>query len=605
VERAVLPLFAGLMTAAGLVLAALAGYVAWRRGTRAGLSLAILLVAGAWWGLSYAVELSVPDVASKSLWGDLKYVGICAVAPAWLTFVLQYTGRAHVVTRRLVAALMVEPVVVLGLLALGATHDLVHHYPRGAAGETLPVVSTGPVFWVHLAYSNLLIVVATWIFVATMVRLSRTYRRMALVLVVAALLPWVANILQNFEVGWFAQIDLTPFAFTVTGAVLVWGIFRERLVNLLPLARGAVMESMPDGVFVIDAFGRVADVNPAGAGVLAGTRAELVGRPLTELLPHPVLAGPIPEASGPGEAPQQLSLGEGGQQRIYDVQRRPLSDRSGRPAGELVVLRDITARVRTRQHLQRLLTEQSRVAAALQASLAPADLPEIPGAELAGRFEPAGDGSEIGGDFFDVFALGDSCWGLVLGDVSGKGAEAAAVTAQARYTLRALADPADPPSSTLRTVNGHLLATTPVETHCTLVYAVARPHPAGIELTISLAGHHPPLLLRQSGCVEPVGPLGTALGLFEDPELHDGRVVLHPGDLLCMFTDGLVEARHGTDLFGSDGVAAVLRRHACRPAGEKADELVAAARRFHRSDALADDLAILLLHARTVPPPGP
>ena len=96
-----------------------------------------------------------------------------------------------------------------------------------------------------------------------------------------------------------------------------------------------------------------------------------------------------------------------------------------------MVLRDITERVLAEQHLHGLLVERSRVAAALQASLVPGELPLIPAAEVASRYEPAGDGREIGGDFFDVFTLGDDRWGLVLGDVSGKGAEAAAVTALA------------------------------------------------------------------------------------------------------------------------------------------------------------------------------
>jgi hypothetical protein len=238
VQRAVVTWFAALMTLAGLVLAGFAVYVAWRRGAAAGVSLAVLLVAVSWWGLAYAVELSVTDLGTKTRWGDLKYVGISALPPAWLVFVLQYTGRGHQVTRRLVAALTVEPAVLLGLLGLPATHDLVRFYPDTAAGQALPVVGTGPVFWVHLVYANAVLLLATGIFVATMVRLSSTYRRMALVLVTAALLPWVVNLLHNFEVGRFARLDLTPFAFTLTGAVLVWGLFRERLVNLSPLSAG-------------------------------------------------------------------------------------------------------------------------------------------------------------------------------------------------------------------------------------------------------------------------------------------------------------------------------------------------------------------------------
>ena len=171
--------FAALMTAAGLFLAALAAYVGWRRGTRAGLALGVLLLSVAWWGLAYAVELSASDVATKSLWGDLKYFGVCTLAPAWLVFVLQYTGRARQVTRRMLAVLALVPVGVLVTLFVPATHALVRSYPADAAGETVQDVSAGPVFWLHLVYANAVILVATALFVTTMVRLSRTYRFMA------------------------------------------------------------------------------------------------------------------------------------------------------------------------------------------------------------------------------------------------------------------------------------------------------------------------------------------------------------------------------------------------------------------------------------------
>lgn len=581
--------FVGLVTVAGLVLAALALYVGWRRQAAAGLSLAVLLTAAAWWGLFYAVELSTGDLGGRGFWGDVKYVGVCVLPPAWLVFSLQYTGRAQLVTRKVLAVLAAEPLVVLVLLAIPATHDLVHYYEPESAGERFPVAMTGWVFWVHFVYAYTLIFVGTTVFVATMVGLARTYRRMALTLVGAALLPWIANALHNFGVGRFTRVDLTPFLFVVTGGVLVWGVFRERLLNLSPLARGVIVDTMTDAVFVLDAFGRVVEVNPAGSRVLGGTRPELIGKRLDDLLPQP--AGERSDLRPP-PAPGELSLGD----REFDVRRQPLTDRNGRPAGELVVLRDITERVLAERHLQGLLVERSRVAAALQASLIPGELPGIPAAEVASRYEPAGDGREIGGDFFDVFPLGENAWGLVLGDVSGKGAEAAAVTALARYTLRTLAHAKHLPSRTLRELNTRLLAATDVERHCTLVYAIARrSYPAGLELTVSLAGHHPPLVLRAAGTVEPVGGLGTALGLIPDPDLSDTRVSLGPGDLVCMFTDGLVEARDRTELFGADRVATVLAQEAGSSVDEIATRLVAAARTFHGDRDLADDLALLML----------
>jgi len=592
-----LPWFAGLMTTAGIVLAALAAYVGWRRGSRAGVALAILLASVAWWGLAYAFELMAEEIPTKSRWGDLKYIGVVTLAPALLVFVLLYTNRARLVGPKMLALLAIEPVVVMALLFVPATHDLVRYYPPGSEDVALPVVGTGPFFWFHLAYANLMILVATSLFVVTMVRLSSTYRRMALTLVVAALLPWVFNLLHNFEVGWFARIDLTPFAFIVTGGVLVWGLFRERLIRLSPLARSVVLENMSDGVFVLDAFGRVTDANPAATGLLGTPLPQLVGRELGDVL------GPLSAVGErPGDpviaAPPESALihlaDETGQEQTFEVRREPLRDARGRDAGQLVILRDVTERIRAEETLAQLLSERSRVAAALQQSLVPGELARIPGTQTVGRYEPAGDGHEIGGDFFDTFPLEDHVWGVVLGDVSGKGAEAAAVTALARYTLRALADPRHPPSRTLGELNQRLSSDVDVERHCTLAYALVRPREGFLDVTLCLAGHPPPLIAHPDGRVEPVGELGTALGLLDEAVLHDTHVALEPGDTMCLFTDGLVEARQDHDLFGEERVAEILSRLRDEPLEDLAAELVDAPRRFHGPQ-LADDLAVLLL----------
>lgn len=583
-----LPLFAVLMAAAGLILAALAAYVGWRRSTPAGWSLAALLVAVAWWGLAYAAELSTDEIAGKALWGDLKYLGIGLLAPAWLVFVLQYLGRERWVTPRLLGVLAIEPVILMVLLAIPQTDDLVRFYLPTAAGDRLPIVGTGPVFWVNWVYTNLILVGASTLFVVRLSRLARSYARMAAVLVAAALFPWAANLLHNFEVGWFARLDLTPFAFIVTGGVLVWGLYRERLVDLTPMARSKVIETMTDAVFVLDAFGHVTDTNPAGSRLLHSTRGRLIGARLADLLPDL-----RPDAAAPPES--ELTLTDDGRQRVFDVLHQALTDPSGRAAGHLYVLREITERVRDRARLQRLLGQQTRVATALQATMVPDRLPQLPGCELVSRYEPAGDGTEVGGDFLDVFALDEQTWAFVLGDVSGAGAEAAAVSAAARYTIRALADGSRSPSVTLGEVNSRLLLATEAERHCTLVYGYARPAPEeGLLLTLSLAGHHQPLIRRTDGSVEPVGRWGMPLALFEAPELHDTTVRLGPGEVLCLFTDGLVESRRDDEMYEVERVADVLVEHRDQSLDDLAAGLVSSVRAFHGGH-LADDLALLLL----------
>ena len=584
-----LTFFATVMATAGVITAGLAAYVAWRRDARMGWSLAILLLAVAWWGVAYAVELGVDDIATKSRWGDLKYVGITTLAPAWLTFVLQYTGRDRWVTGRLLALLAVPPVVTMLMLAFPATHDLVRSYPPSAATEEVPAVKAGPAFDVIAGYNNVVLVLATWLFVASMVRLARSYRRMAVILLAAALVPWVANLLHIFDVGWFSQVDLTPFAFTLTGGVLVWGLFHERLVDLAPLARSAVLERLADAVYVTDPFGRIVDVNPAAVGLLGTSRTALLGRRLEDVVASEVADAGTTELilAGPDGDPLH---------RSFDVAHEQLTDGSGRPAGVLVVLHEITQRVRDQQRLQGVLEEQSRVASALQASMVPPRLPDIAGLELASQYLPAGDGREVGGDFLDVFALSQQTWAFLLGDVSGKGATAAAVAAAARYTLRALADADVPPSETLQEVNASLLSHTDLERHCTLVYGQLRPTADGCSVVFALAGHLPPLVLRATGDVEETGILGTALALFDEPELRDTTLFLAPGDLLCVFTDGLVEARCGDDMFGAERVAALLGRAADQSAAELSVSIVDAVHDYHGQQ-LADDLAVLLIRS--------
>lgn len=601
-------LLAALMVVAGVLLAVLAASAARRGGAAAGSSLAVLLLAVAWWGFAYAVELSVTDVPDRELWGDLKYAGVATLAPAWLVFVLQFTNRGHLVTRRLLLALSVEPVAVMAALLTPATHDLVRSYPPSVAAGELPVIGTGPLFWVHFAYVNAVLVVATGVFFASMARVSRTYRRTALVLVAAALLPWSANLLHNFSVGPFVRVDLTPFAFVLTGAVLFWGLFRQRLVNLAPVARHLVVETMADPVLVLDAFGHVVDLNPAAARTFGRRRDELVGRPLADLLPPEIATTSDRPVPGRGAVASPLTLPVDGAPRHFDARRQPLPDRSGGTAGELLVLRDVTERTEAEARLRQVLADRTRMAEALQTSLLPAALPQVEGLRVAARYRPAGDGREIGGDFYDVFRLDADTWGVVLGDVSGKGAEAAAVTALVRYTLRALAALHRSPREVLAALNTTMLRQSSQERFCTLVYAVVSPRPEGLHVRVCLGGHHQPLLARAGGCVEAVGRHGTALGLFDVPELYDVDVDLGSGDLLCLFTDGLVEARNGDDQFGSERVADILRLHRGESPEQVAGALELAARAFRGRD-LSDDLAIVVLRVTSVPdavePAGP
>jgi integral membrane sensor domain MASE1 len=228
---------------------------------------------------------------------------------------------------------------------------------------------------------------------------------------------------------------------------------------------------------------------------------------------------------------------------------------------------------------QRRLADDAlgHIARTLQSSLLPTTLPTIPGVETAALFRPAQRGLEVGGDFYDLFETGRGGWAIVVGDVCGKGPEAAAVTALARYTLRAAATRERSPSRILTLLNEALLSQAPAAEFCTAAYARIDHEGNGARLTMSAGGHPLPLLLRADGTVEPVGRPGLLLGIEADPELSDYTLELYPGDALMLYTDGLTDAYAPDRSLDADDLALMLASCTGRSASEIADRIERAA----------------------------
>jgi hypothetical protein len=212
---------------------------------------------------------------------------------------------------------------------------------------------------------------------------------------------------------------------------------------------------------------------------------------------------------------------------------------------QLAVLEDLTGRAALAFDNARLYAERDHVAHTLRRSLMPAALPIIPGLELASYFRPMGPGSEVGGDFYDVFGDGESCW-LVVGDVCGKGAEAAALTGFLRHTSVAYARDGVSPASVLSRVNQAMLEQSFDGRFATAILARFGFHGAEVSVTVAAAGHPAALISRAGGQAEEFGESGTLLGIFSDPVITDVSTTLRKGDALALYTDGLTEA-HAPD----------------------------------------------------------
>jgi serine phosphatase RsbU (regulator of sigma subunit) len=246
----------------------------------------------------------------------------------------------------------------------------------------------------------------------------------------------------------------------------------------------------------------------------------------------------------------------------------------------------------------RLHEQQRHIASVLQHSLLPRSLPEIKGFEASSRFLAAGEASEVGGDFYDVFRSGSGSWTAVIGDVCGKGPEAASLTALARYTVRTASSPESSPSEVLRTLHESISSERADFRFCTAALARIQAPSNGdgaAHLTVALGGHPLPIILRKDGRVDPVGQPGTLLGVLPSPVLADADATLAIGDSLILYTDGVLDVRQR----GARGDPEWLAREIAEAAGKSADEIAetlarAAIRR--QGGEPRDDIAILVLH---------
>lgn len=259
-------------------------------------------------------------------------------------------------------------------------------------------------------------------------------------------------------------------------------------------------------------------------------------------------------------------------------------------------IRDITSRQRDAQALYDSREEFATLARTLQTSLLPPELPDIAGLELAARYRPAIAGMEVGGDFYDVFRTGRNTWGVVMGDVCGKGAEAASLTGLVRHTIRAAAMVTMRPGRILAMLNEAILRQQggDNERFATVAYASVTRRGGRISLTVACGGHPPPLLLRPDGSLEAVGTPGTLLGILRDVECAEMTATLDPGAAAVFYTDGLTEAPGPEGEFGAEGLRRLLSSSAELSADGLASRLEAEVLAY-QGGISRDDVAVLVL----------
>jgi diguanylate cyclase (GGDEF)-like protein/PAS domain S-box-containing protein len=342
---------------AGLPLAFYLIWYGWRNRTRPGaVPFVVIMALSTAWTIESALELISPSLSSKLLWADLQYLSICFLPVACLALALDYTGNRSWLTRRNLSALCVIPLLSVGLMWTDAHHHLMRASVWLDTTGTHPVIGRtfGPWFWVHAAYSYLLLLAAlAFLFNAVLSR-PPLYRKQPAFLLAGLAVPVLWNLFYLMTSGLLPTFDYTPALFAVGQLIIAWGLFRFQVFSLALVARDTLLENMSDGLLVLDGQGRVADLNEAARALIGRPADAILGRPISETWPAwDQLAEPY--QAGTDQA--LVSLGTDETRHDYEVKISELRGR-GDFLGRLLVMHDVTERSRLEQSLrQQALTD--------------------------------------------------------------------------------------------------------------------------------------------------------------------------------------------------------------------------------------------------------
>jgi diguanylate cyclase (GGDEF)-like protein len=341
-----------LILLASTVIAGIVGFVAWRRASnRSGRLVAVLMAAVVVWSLAAALEAAVADPAKKVLLSKFEYLGIATVPLLMFLSAVMFARGGRKLKRGWILALWIIPVLTVLLAFTNERHHLLWtgFTPALIGHDHLLVYAHGPFFWVHAGFSYLLLLATALFLLTAAVRLKGLYRQQALAVLVAFLPPWLANAL--YLAGTAAAPsghDFTPVGFAVSGLLILWAMFRLRLIDLVPVARERVIESMGESLFILDEGGRLAATNPAARRLIAETggpsedvpERKLLGRPAAGFVPRwPELAASL---AAPAASEHELTFPGDGPSRIYDLRLTPIVGQGTLVSGWVAVLHDIS-----------------------------------------------------------------------------------------------------------------------------------------------------------------------------------------------------------------------------------------------------------------------
>ena len=318
-----------------------------------------LMLATAWWSFTSAMHVLVPDREARIVIAKFQYLAVAPIGVLWLLFATKYSRAAWVGDRILRAVVWIIPAATLTLAATNERHDFYWSAITevSTASGTRLVYSGGPWYWVHATFSYVLLLVGTLMLMRGLRRFPPPYRRQTAMILAGVIVPWAGNVIYLARMLG-PGVDPTPLAFAVSGICFTWGMYRYRLFGLVPVARDMVLDSMDDGVLVLDSQRHLVDLNAAAERYTGCTPASF-GRPVEEVVSWWSQA--VTEERPMDEVPAVVKVEPG--PRYFEIKVSPVRDTERRFAGWLVIIHDISSRRRTeaeRYAFERRVQEQQK-----------------------------------------------------------------------------------------------------------------------------------------------------------------------------------------------------------------------------------------------------
>lgn len=322
---------------AALISALLALYMWERRKLPGAKPAAVLMMALFIWSTGYLLEFMGAELTTKLFWAKIQYFGIVVLPLSLFVFALEFSGRQEQITAPRLAALAIIPVITLLLVVSNELHKQVWTvwFIEEINNTLVMHMEHGIAFWVYIGYTYLLLIASTFLIIQTLIRRPRMYRGQMVSILVGIAAPWIGNVISTFV---HIHIDLTPFAFTITGIAIAWGIFRHNLLDISPIAYQTVFENMSDAVFILDKQNRIIDVNLTGQKAFDLSSDQVVGKHAREVFKGQ--ADLLDRFQNTMNASEEITVEVDAKVYFYELSIVPLADRQNNTTGRAIVLHD-------------------------------------------------------------------------------------------------------------------------------------------------------------------------------------------------------------------------------------------------------------------------